>query len=439
MRKLLLSALLVIAVVLPAFAAVKVSIWHGYRGEEKRAIEEVAKMYNVGQGTKDGVQVSLLAVSFDALNDKLRMEIPNNKGPDVFIFAQDYVGGWAESEIILPLEKYLDKATLDQYFPNTLDAFEYMYPGSVWALPGSFKNIALYYNKNLVRNPPQKMSEIITAAKNFTNPKAGALGRWGFVYETGNFYFHTMWVQGFGGRIFRNVGKTKQGYPIFLPLLYSDPMIKAGYYVNNNVIKQGVCPLGPGGTLVTQLFNTGNAMFVISGQWFRGEIDKRINYGLSELPFMDKVDANTVSAPGSRAIPFLTVEGYFMASCARNQQAAVKVIKFFTSKTAGKVMAKIGKQTPANALAYEYPEVSGDEISQIFRKASKVAKSMPNSPEMALTWDPATSGLNDILGGAKPEDALKRRQIQLMKSIEQLKGAGIFSRYQELSKPLSVN
>lgn len=433
----ILSALFLLAVsVSLGFSAVtKVSLWHGYRGEEKRAIEEVAKMFNLANSD---VQVTLLAVPFDALNDSLRVKIPQGNGPDVFIFAQDYTGSWAESEIILPIESYLDQNTIKLYKPYTLKAFNYMYDEAIWALPGSFKNISMYYNKDLIKNPPQKMSEIISEARKFTNPKAGQFGRWGFAYETGNFYFHTMWVQGFGGEIFRPIGKNKDGNPLFLPLLYSDPMIKAGYYVLNNVIKQQVCPVGPSGTLITQLFNTGNAMFVVSGQWFRAEIDKRINYGLSELPFMDQVDPGTPANPAARGIPFITVEGYFMTSCARNQEASVKVIKFFTSAAAGKVFAKIGKQTPANNDAYKYAEVANDDISRIFSEAAKVAKPMPNIPEMALTWDPATSGLNDILGGKKPETALRERQIQLMKSIEQLRGKGVFTKYQELGKPLSV-
>jgi hypothetical protein len=47
---------------------------------------------------------------------------------------------------------------------------------------------------------------------------------------------------------------------------------------------------------------------------------------------------------------------------------------------------------------------------------------MPNIPEMALTWDPATSGLNDILGGGDPRTVWAGRQTQLMKTIETSKG-----------------
>lgn len=394
-----------------SFSAVTINVWHGYRGDEKDAFEQVAQSFNL---THSDVQVKYLSVPFDALNDKLRATIPLNNGPDVFVFAHDYVGAWAENGLILPIEYYLDEDTTDEYFSKVLGAFNYMYPEAVWALPGSFKNIALFYNKDLIDNPPSSASEIFAEAEDFTDPNYGQFGKWGFVYETGNFYYHTMWVQGYGGKIFREIGTTDTGTPVFLPLLYSDPMIDAGEYVYENVISKGVCPEGPSGTLVTQLFNSDNALFVINGQWFRGEIDSRIDYGLSKLPIIDEL--------GTRAIPFLTCEGYFMSSCCVDQDSAIEVIKYFTSAAMGKVFAEVGKQTPANKGSYEYAVVADDEIATIFKAAAGVAISMPNIPEMALTWDPAGSGLNDILGGNDPATALKERQIQLMESIEEDKG-----------------
>lgn len=411
MRKLTVALAAVLLTAVLSHSATTIDLWHGYRGDEKAAIEKVAQSFNLSH---TDIQVKLLAVPFDALNDTLRAKIPLNNGPDVFVFAQDYVGAWAENNLILPLEYYLDSSVTSQYFKKVLGAFNYLYPDAIWALPGSFKNIALFYNKALVSNPPNSVNELIRIAKQFTNPNFGQFGKWGFVYTTGDFYFHTMWVQGFGGKIFRQIGSTSAGSPIFLPLLYSQPMIDAGKYVVDKIINQNVCPIGPSGTLVTQLFNTGNAMFVVSGQWFRAEIDSRINYGVAKLPIIDE--------RGNRAVPFLTAEGYFMTTCCENQTAALEVIKYFTSAAMGKVFAEIGKQTPANKGAYQYAVVANDPIAQVFVDAASTAVGMPNIPEMALTWDPATSGLNDILGGADPRTAWAGRQTQLMKTIETSKG-----------------
>ncbi len=415
----------------PIFSST-VNLWHGYRGQEKAAIESVTRAFNLAH---EDVQVKLLAVPFDALNDKLQSTIPLGNGPDVFVFAQDYIGTWAEQGLIIPLESYLTPGITQNYFGKTIQAMNYMYDEAVWGLPGSFKNIALFYNKDKIKNPPQKMSEIIAVSKNFTKPNKGQFGQWGFVYENRNFYYHTMWIQGFGGKIFRSLGMHK-GSPLMLPLIYSRPIMQAGKYVLDNVIRSGICPEEPSGTLVTQLFNTGNAMFVVNGQWFRGEIEKNINYGLSKLPIIDSI--------GKRAIPFITVEGYFMASCSKNQVDAVKVIEYYTSAAMGKVMAQEGKQTPANKGAYKYSVVNNDAISTIFKDAATVAISMPNVPEMSFAWGAGGGSLGDMLNGEDPETATKRHQIEIMRMIEESKKIpGAFKSlgydYNKLTAPLPVD
>lgn len=411
MKKVVYLCIVLLLAASASHAVVTIDIWHAYRGGEKAAIEKVAENFNLSH---NGIQVKLLAVPFDALGDNLRIKIPMNNGPDIFVAAHDGIGSYVENNLILPLEYYLDESVTSQFFKKVLGAFNYLYPDAIWALPGSFKNIALFYNKALVNNPPNTVGEMMRIAKQFTNPNFGQFGKWGFVYETENFYYHTMWVQGFGGKIFRQIGATSSGSPIFLPLIYSQPMIDAGNYVVEKILKQGVCPAQPSGTLVTQLFNTGNALFVVCGQWFRGEIDPRINYGVAKLPIIDE--------RGNRAIPFLTAEGYYMTSCCENQAAAMEVIKYFTSAAMGKVFAEIGKQTPANKGAYQYASVASDPIAQVFMDAASVAVSMPNIPEMALTWGPAGGSLGDIISGTDARTACAARQAELMKSLEEMKG-----------------
>ena len=127
-----------------------------------------------------------------------------------------------------------------------------------------------------------------------------------------------------------------------------------------------------------------------------------------------------------------------MSSCVKNQKAALEVILYFTSGAMGRYFGKIGKQTPANYGAYQYSEVYNDEISKIFKQASKTALPTPNIPEMSDTWG-AGGALNDILRGGIPEDIWKKAQIELMLSIEKNKGVKVlYSKYLVLEKPIPV-
>jgi maltose-binding protein MalE len=240
-----------------------------------------------------------------------------------------------------------------------------------------------------------------------------------------------MWVQAWGGAIFKKIGTTKKGVPIFLPLLYSQPMISAGDFVYKN-LKNGNFH-GAAEAEITYSFNNNKTLFAISGQWFRGEIAANIDYGVAELPIVDEI--------GVQAVPFLTVEGYFMASCTKDQAASAEVIKYFTSAAMGRYFGKIGKQTPANKGAYQYPEVKNDPISKVFMAAAGNAISMPNNPEMALTWDPASSGLSSVLNGANSAQTWKDQQIRLMKLIEKerkINYAKLGFDYTKFTVPLTI-
>ena len=88
-------------------------VWHAYRAAEKAAIEKVAANYNAAH---PGTKVTTLAVPYDAFADKISAAVPRGKGPDVFIFAQDRLGGWIEAgNTVEPVDFFLDKETKDRF------------------------------------------------------------------------------------------------------------------------------------------------------------------------------------------------------------------------------------------------------------------------------------------------------------------------------------
>ena len=99
-----------------ALAATDLVVWHAYRGDEKAAFEKVVGMYNAKQ--KD-VVVKTLAVPYDAYADKITASVPRGKGPDVFIFAQDRLGGWVEAgQTIEPIDFFVDEKVTSQFVPG---------------------------------------------------------------------------------------------------------------------------------------------------------------------------------------------------------------------------------------------------------------------------------------------------------------------------------
>ena len=92
---------------------------------------------------------------YDAFADKITAAVPRGKGPDVFIYAQDRLGGWVEAgNTVEPIDFFLDDA--DQGRASSPPPCEAMtYQGNTYGLPLNYKVITLIYNKKLVQTPPK--------------------------------------------------------------------------------------------------------------------------------------------------------------------------------------------------------------------------------------------------------------------------------------------
>jgi arabinogalactan oligomer / maltooligosaccharide transport system substrate-binding protein len=392
-----LALALLLVFPLSALAQKEIVVWHGYRGGEKAAFEKVVDNFNKANTGK--IKVTTLAVPYDAFADKITAAVPRGKGPDVFIFAQDRLGGWiAAGNTVEPLDFFLDPATKGRYLKATLDAMTYQ--GTIYGLPLNFKVITMIYNKKLVPAPPKTTAELEAMAKKFTNAQAG---RFGLVYWYSDFYYHAALMNGFGGGVF--AGRK--------PTLNSAQNVASLNYLLT-WINQGFMPAEPSTALITSLFNEGKAAIVFSGPWFLGEVAKGVDYGLAPLP--------TISENGNKPMrPWITVEGVYVAAPSKNKDAAYEFAKYLTDVPAARVMALEGRQTPANKGVYADPAVANDPILKAFRQQVDVAIPMPNLPEMSMVWSPATTAMNVIVKkAATPKAALDQAQKEVVERINNL-------------------
>ncbi|OJH42287.1 extracellular solute-binding protein [Cystobacter ferrugineus] len=376
-------------------------LWHGYRAEEKAALEKLVGQFNSAHAA-EGIKVTTLAVPYDAYADKISATVPRGKGPDVFIFAQDRLGGWIEAgNTVEPIDFYLDDELKKRFIPSTLQAM--VYRGTTYGLPLNYKSITLIYNKKLVPTPPKTSGELVTMAKKITDKKAG---RFGLAYAYGDFYYHAALMNGFGGGVFGADGA---------PTMNSPANVKAADQLLKWMDKDGILPAEPTTALITSLFNEGKAGMVFSGPWFLGEIAKGVDYGLAPLPTLDE-------AGGKPMRPWTTVEGVYVAAPSKNKDAAFELAKFLTSTEGAKVLALEGRQSPANQAVYSDPKVAADAQLKAFRAQVDTAVPMPNVPEMSMVWGHATSAMSSILKKtATPKAALDAAQKGVAKDVASLR------------------
>ncbi len=385
----------------PASGMKEITIWHAYRAEEKSAFEKVVANFNKAMESK-GIKATTLAVPYDAFADKISAAVPRGKGPDIFIYAQDRLGGWiAAGNTVEPIDFFLDKGTKDRYIPTTLEAMTYR--GTVYGLPMNYKVITMIYNKKLLAAPPRTSKELVKACKKLTDKKAG---RFGLAYSYSDFYYHAALMNAFGGRVF------DQG---FKPVLNNPENVKSLELLMRWFEKDGIMPAEPSTALVTSLFNEQKAAIVFSGPWFLGEISKTVDYGLAMLPTIEE-------AGGKPMRPWMTVEGVYIGAPSKNKDAAFEFVKYVTDTQAAVVMASEGRQTPANKAAYDDPKVAGDAVLKAFRQQVDVAIPMPNLPEMTMVWSPATTAMNTIVKkSATPKAALEQAQKSVERDIAGLR------------------
>ncbi len=401
-RTAILSGLLAAAALLLgnlAQAATELTVWHAYRGDEKTAFEKVVAMYNAKQ--KD-VAVRTLAVPYDAYADKISASVPRGKGPDVFIFAQDRLGGWVEAgQTIEPIDFFLDDKVTAQLVPGMMKAMTYR--DTVYGLPLNYKSIAMIYNTALVKTPPKTTGELVKLAKSMTDAKTG---RFGLAYEYSNFFFHAALMNAYGGQVFG---------PGAVPTIDLPQNVAAVKTMLKWYKADGILPADPSSTLIASLFNDGKAAIVFSGPWFLGEVQDKVKYAVAPLPTVDE-------AGGKPMRPWLTVEGVYVSAGSANKEKAYDFASFLVSREAALVLATEGGQLPTNRAVYDDPRVKANPTIQGFRRQLETAIPMPNYAEMTLMWSPVTTAMNKIVkGSATPEQAFKEAQATVKTSIAKLR------------------
>jgi len=374
-------------------------VWHGYRAAEKAAFERAVEEFNKAYAGR--IKVATLAVPWDAYPDKVTAAVPRGKGPDVFIYPQDRLGGWIEAgNTIEPIDFFLEDDIVDRFIPSTMKAMTYQ--DTVWGLPLNFKVITQIYNKKLVSSPPKTSDELVRVAQGLTQVEAG---RFGLAYPYNDFYYHAALMNAFDGGVFDAAGKAT---------LNTEANVKALEYMMGWFQRDRILPAEPSTALITALFNEGKAAIVFSGPWFLAEVAPGIDYGLAPLP--------TIKETGKPMRPWMTVEGVYITAPSTHKDEAYEFVKYITDVPAGRILALEGRQTPANLGVYELPEVADNDLLRAFRAQVEVAIPMPNRPEMTMVWSPATTAMNKIVKGtATPQAAMAEAQADVVERIAALR------------------
>lgn len=366
------------------------SLWHAYRGDEREALEQVIRRINEEQ---DEFEIEPLAVPNANYASKLTSAIPRGHGPDIFIFAHERIGAWAQAGLIMSVEDEVSQETRARYLEETIEPLTFN--GDLYGLPSSFKSNVLFYNTDLVDNPPDTTEQLIALARRLTDPAEGVFG---LVYEAGSFYHHAAWLHGFGGRLLN-----PNAPPGGRVRLNTEANARSLAFAQDLVRRYHVTPEDVNGALVTQMFNAGQAAMVINGPWFLGEIGEDVDFAVTTLP--------TVSETGEAARPLLTAEAVFVSATTEHRESALRAMELLTGDESALTRALEGRQAVPNRAVWDDPRIGEDPVLRVFRAQLEDTVPMSNLPEMRSVWEPAQMAMRRVLrGSSTPEEALSAAQ-----------------------------
>lgn len=341
-----------------------VTIWHD--GDE-------SIMQVIADEVNEELSDENITVSFEkksGLTDQLQLygnDAAN--GPDLYFYAHDSLGMFAEMGILAPITDFIGADELDGLLPMTVEAGTYQ--NTQYLLPVYYETLLFLYNQDLWEGEvPSTTDELYAYMQDHTDTAAGT---YAVVNQHSTAYNVAPVINGFGAYI---IDKDAN------PGLDTDEMIEALTYN-----KQFAELMGEGDyDTCNTLFNEQKAAAIIGGPWLISGIKEAgISYGIKSL-------AEFTLPNGNPLAPYSGVQGVGVLKHAEDKKEAVaSVLKAMADEKVGIALAKESNCAPANEKAYEDADVAANDMIMAMRETAKTAQPMPNIPQMSVMWGPAES------------------------------------------------
>lgn len=343
-------------------------IWH----DKEEAVAE-ALLAQLQESVPD-VDVQLEHKS--NLTEALKMVGNDPKAaPDMYFFAHDKIGVYAEMGILTPITELIPKEELENgYVGMTLDAAAYK--GEIYQLPIYFETLLFMYNRLYM--PDERVPATTEELYAYMSEKTHG-GHYGFVEQHSTAYYSAGWIHGFGGYIMNGEGEAGLDAPeTIAALTYHKKFVE----------------LMPGESeyaTVNTLFQEGKAHATIGGPWMvSASRTAGMDLGIAPMPVIDET--------GNPISPYMGVQGVQVLKYAaeNKREAVVKVLNGLMQPEVGISLAKVSGCAPAVEACYEREEVTSDDVVMAMRQTAENTIPMPNCPEMDIMWTVAADMLVNI-------------------------------------------
>jgi len=375
---------------------VTIVIWHALQTSEEQVWKSLIEQFE-----SEHPDINIEFQHKADLETVLKAAIPQGQGPDLFIWAHDWIGKFAEGGLLKPIDQYVTQDVLNNFIDVAQQAIEYN--GHYYGMPVAAETVALIYNKDLVPNPPQTFDEKLQIIQQYHNPDNDMYG-----FSTPvDPYFVSAWAHAFGGYYFDDTTKTPglndpktiEGLKLFFDEIFFKYMAQTRDY-NSQIA----------------LFLEGKTPFHINGPWSIKQIrDSGVNFGVTVLPKIVKDGTEYYPKPyaGVKVI-------YVTANAADEKMDAIwTFLSWLTlSESNMKTLSLQLGYIPVLKTLQNDADIQSDPVISGFLAELEHATLMPKSPEMGSVWSPIDTALTKIVSGeATVEDAFEEAQQSVLQEL----------------------
>ncbi len=275
--------------------------------------------------------------------------------------------------------------------------------GIDYGFPVSFATTALFYNKDLLPNPPKTFEELVEFSKIFNDKKSH---KYALLWDIQNYYESRMFVSLYGAYEFGKQGtdakdiginseKAQQG-------LAAMKTLQAANNSNPNDMRNPQVRRG--------LFNEGKVAAIIDGPWvIQGYQNSGVNFGVVAMPTLD----------GQQPRTFSTVRLAVVSSYTEYPRAAQLFADYISSPKMLTKRYEMTQSIPPIKSVLEEIIVDADEATYAIITQSYYADAMPSIPEMGFIWSPMASAITALwVSNKTPKEALDRAYSIIQEQIQ---------------------
>lgn len=355
--------------------------------------EDVGRASTIASAVKDfekiyDCDVDVLEKPMYHQVELLEKQGPKGEGPDVVVLASDMVGVAKDKNLISQI--HFMQVENSQYLPNSIASVTF--DGELYSVPKTIETLILFYNKDLLKEPPTTLEEYVDLSKKLRKKgKYGLLAKWELFYTT------YALMNGYGAYIFRtdndgtinlnSYGLDTDGAVESLKVLRK--MSKADLVYD--------CLSGVDGyNRMYELFSSKKAIAVINGPWaIEDYLKAGINFGITTLPTLPN---------GNPMAGFLGIKGYSISKWSTHKDLAEDFLRFINEHKYALLRYKESRQVPPVISVLQDPSLANDELIQVIAQQSVHAVNMPSIPEMSYVWSVMDKAIWKVIHAGLPID-----------------------------------